>query len=113
MTDPLTDSILTEDRERSAPGMSHADTHTPLHGPTGGVPSVNQGALRHQHNSYLLHFVTQHTRACAAWGKDTRTLARCLFLLSHMAKKHSAQCTLTPGAGGKKAPPCAIPRWAS
>eukprot|EP00962_Isochrysis_galbana_P057004 scaffold29180_cov140-Isochrysis_galbana.AAC.2 len=28
-------------RERSAPGMSHADTHTPLHGPspTGGVPS--------------------------------------------------------------------------
>eukprot|EP00962_Isochrysis_galbana_P008676 scaffold2419_cov114-Isochrysis_galbana.AAC.13 len=29
----------TKGRERSAPGMSHADTHTPLHGPTGGVPS--------------------------------------------------------------------------
>eukprot|EP00962_Isochrysis_galbana_P002379 scaffold633_cov134-Isochrysis_galbana.AAC.9 len=39
MTDPLTDTILTKGRERSAPGMSHADTHTPLHGPTGGVPS--------------------------------------------------------------------------
>eukprot|EP00962_Isochrysis_galbana_P021322 scaffold6286_cov106-Isochrysis_galbana.AAC.7 len=39
MTDPLTDSILTKGRERSAPEMSHADTHTPLHGPTGGVPS--------------------------------------------------------------------------
>eukprot|EP00962_Isochrysis_galbana_P046787 scaffold18906_cov122-Isochrysis_galbana.AAC.2 len=48
MTDPLTDSILTEDRERSAPGMSHADTETPLHGPTGGVPSdKRQGTLRH------------------------------------------------------------------
>eukprot|EP00962_Isochrysis_galbana_P004223 scaffold1172_cov124-Isochrysis_galbana.AAC.3 len=33
MTDPLTDTILTKGRERSAPGMSHADTHTPLHGP--------------------------------------------------------------------------------
>eukprot|EP00962_Isochrysis_galbana_P028841 scaffold9150_cov120-Isochrysis_galbana.AAC.22 len=41
MTDPLTDSILTKGRERSAPGMSHADTQTPLHGPTGGVPSDN------------------------------------------------------------------------
>eukprot|EP00962_Isochrysis_galbana_P001545 scaffold397_cov152-Isochrysis_galbana.AAC.2 len=39
MTDPLTDSSLTVDRERSALGMSHADTHTPLHGPTEGVPS--------------------------------------------------------------------------
>eukprot|EP00962_Isochrysis_galbana_P024228 scaffold7412_cov123-Isochrysis_galbana.AAC.6 len=47
MTDPLTDSILTEDGERSAPGMSHADTHTPLHGPTGGVRrAFRQGTLR-------------------------------------------------------------------
>eukprot|EP00962_Isochrysis_galbana_P042912 scaffold16163_cov106-Isochrysis_galbana.AAC.4 len=38
MTDPLTEFTLTEDRERSTPGMSHTDTHTPLHGPTGGVP---------------------------------------------------------------------------
>eukprot|EP00962_Isochrysis_galbana_P021454 scaffold6333_cov125-Isochrysis_galbana.AAC.2 len=43
MTDPLTDTALTKGRERSAPGMSHADTHTPLHGPTGGVPSFRQG----------------------------------------------------------------------
>eukprot|EP00962_Isochrysis_galbana_P032688 scaffold10789_cov141-Isochrysis_galbana.AAC.9 len=28
-----------EDREPDAPDMPHADTHTPLHGPTGGVPS--------------------------------------------------------------------------
>eukprot|EP00962_Isochrysis_galbana_P059807 scaffold33572_cov122-Isochrysis_galbana.AAC.1 len=39
MIDSLTDSALIKGRERSAPGMSHADTHTPLHGPTGGVPS--------------------------------------------------------------------------
>eukprot|EP00962_Isochrysis_galbana_P049109 scaffold20712_cov100-Isochrysis_galbana.AAC.2 len=31
MTDPLTDSSLTVDRERRALGMSHADTHTHLH----------------------------------------------------------------------------------
>eukprot|EP00962_Isochrysis_galbana_P030232 scaffold9776_cov126-Isochrysis_galbana.AAC.19 len=41
MIDSLTDTALTKGRERSAPapGMAHADTHTPLHGPTGGVPS--------------------------------------------------------------------------
>eukprot|EP00962_Isochrysis_galbana_P012874 scaffold3653_cov111-Isochrysis_galbana.AAC.5 len=39
MIDSPTDTALTKGRERSAPGMSHADTHTPLHGPTGGVPS--------------------------------------------------------------------------
>eukprot|EP00962_Isochrysis_galbana_P003629 scaffold1038_cov122-Isochrysis_galbana.AAC.2 len=40
MIDSLTDTALTKGRERSAPVMSHADTHTPLHdGPTGGVPS--------------------------------------------------------------------------
>mmetsp|Transcript_31519 Transcript_31519/g.100450 ORF Transcript_31519/g.100450 Transcript_31519/m.100450 type:complete len:235 (+) Transcript_31519:847-1551(+) len=39
MSDSPTDTALTKGRERSAPGMSHADTHTPLHGPTGGVPS--------------------------------------------------------------------------
>eukprot|EP00962_Isochrysis_galbana_P006444 scaffold1734_cov113-Isochrysis_galbana.AAC.11 len=39
-----------EDREPDAPDMPHADTHTPLHGPTGGVPSPSdkrQGTLRH------------------------------------------------------------------
>eukprot|EP00962_Isochrysis_galbana_P025704 scaffold7956_cov124-Isochrysis_galbana.AAC.1 len=30
---------MPEDREPNAPDMPHADTHTPLHGPTGGVPS--------------------------------------------------------------------------
>eukprot|EP00962_Isochrysis_galbana_P049478 scaffold20962_cov112-Isochrysis_galbana.AAC.11 len=39
MIDSPTDTSLTKGRGRSAPGMSHADTHTPLHGPTGGVPS--------------------------------------------------------------------------
>eukprot|EP00962_Isochrysis_galbana_P006432 scaffold1733_cov123-Isochrysis_galbana.AAC.8 len=39
MSDSPTDTALTKGRERSAPGMSHADTHTPLHDPTGGVPS--------------------------------------------------------------------------
>eukprot|EP00962_Isochrysis_galbana_P032899 scaffold10898_cov128-Isochrysis_galbana.AAC.4 len=39
MIDSPTDTSLTKGRERSAPGMSHADTHTPLHGLTGGVPS--------------------------------------------------------------------------
>eukprot|EP00962_Isochrysis_galbana_P036068 scaffold12401_cov133-Isochrysis_galbana.AAC.2 len=29
----------TRRHDLSALGMSHADTHTPLHGPTGGVPS--------------------------------------------------------------------------
>eukprot|EP00962_Isochrysis_galbana_P017743 scaffold5110_cov122-Isochrysis_galbana.AAC.3 len=39
MIDSPTDTSLTKGREQSAPGMPHADTHTPLHGPTGGVPS--------------------------------------------------------------------------
>eukprot|EP00962_Isochrysis_galbana_P042331 scaffold15792_cov141-Isochrysis_galbana.AAC.6 len=39
MIDSPTDTSLTKGRERSTPGMSHADTHTSLHGPTGGVPS--------------------------------------------------------------------------
>eukprot|EP00962_Isochrysis_galbana_P019579 scaffold5703_cov135-Isochrysis_galbana.AAC.1 len=39
MIDSPTDTSLTKGRGRGAPGMSHADTHTPLHGPTGGVPS--------------------------------------------------------------------------
>eukprot|EP00962_Isochrysis_galbana_P052867 scaffold24329_cov101-Isochrysis_galbana.AAC.5 len=30
---------MPEDREPNAPDMPHADTRTPLHGPTGGVPS--------------------------------------------------------------------------
>eukprot|EP00962_Isochrysis_galbana_P029851 scaffold9618_cov123-Isochrysis_galbana.AAC.3 len=50
MTDPLTDTILTKGRERSAPGMSHADTHTPLHGPTGGVPSDKALSDTHTHS---------------------------------------------------------------
>eukprot|EP00962_Isochrysis_galbana_P044726 scaffold17425_cov239-Isochrysis_galbana.AAC.1 len=31
--------MMPEDREPNAPDMPHADTRTPLHGPTGGVPS--------------------------------------------------------------------------
>eukprot|EP00962_Isochrysis_galbana_P044729 scaffold17434_cov114-Isochrysis_galbana.AAC.1 len=30
---------MPEDREPDAPDMPHANTRTPLHGPTGGVPS--------------------------------------------------------------------------
>eukprot|EP00962_Isochrysis_galbana_P006863 scaffold1855_cov143-Isochrysis_galbana.AAC.3 len=30
---------MPEDREPNGPDMPHADTRTPLHGPTGGVPS--------------------------------------------------------------------------
>ena len=42
--------MMPEDREPNAPDMPHADTHTPLHGPTGGVPSAfRQGTLTLRH----------------------------------------------------------------
>eukprot|EP00962_Isochrysis_galbana_P045252 scaffold17751_cov227-Isochrysis_galbana.AAC.3 len=37
MTDPPTDDR--EDREPDAPDPTDSESHTPLHGPTGGVPS--------------------------------------------------------------------------
>eukprot|EP00962_Isochrysis_galbana_P028372 scaffold8966_cov132-Isochrysis_galbana.AAC.7 len=46
---------MPEDREPNAPDMPHADTRTPLHGPTGGVPSDK--ALSDRWHSYTVHIV--------------------------------------------------------
>eukprot|EP00962_Isochrysis_galbana_P025715 scaffold7958_cov133-Isochrysis_galbana.AAC.1 len=48
---------MPEDREPNAPDMPHADTHTPLHGPTGGVPSDKalSDTLRITHTQKLNH----------------------------------------------------------
>eukprot|EP00962_Isochrysis_galbana_P017183 scaffold4942_cov106-Isochrysis_galbana.AAC.2 len=67
MIDSLTDTALTKGRERSAPGMSHADTHTPLHGPTGGVPSDFRQARHSPTPSPPSFLRKQPLRASALW----------------------------------------------
>eukprot|EP00962_Isochrysis_galbana_P002298 scaffold602_cov121-Isochrysis_galbana.AAC.4 len=61
---------MPEDREPNAPDMPHADTRTPLHGPTGGVPSDK--AL----SDTFAVTETAHTMlsACPSSEQETQTL---------------------------------------
>eukprot|EP00962_Isochrysis_galbana_P040687 scaffold14782_cov146-Isochrysis_galbana.AAC.5 len=56
---------MPEDREPNAPDMPHADTRTPLHGPTGGVPSDKALSDMDTHNH-------RHKASCHICNRATK-----------------------------------------